>query len=246
MFLVPHGGVVRINQKFWYILSLVLIVLLAACGAGQSSHITQVQPITADSLNIAQHPTPTTSIAIPRQIATIVATPPTHTNPTGTTGAPPTTIPGSGIGPAPYGLPPALTAEEIQLTQQLFALINHDRAVRGLYAFVWNATLAGGARLHSWNMVHCGFSHTCPDGLDQCVRIANEGFAGFTDCGECIGLAGPSTPPWNNVYAVQESMINEGPTGCHFIHLTSTTLHRIGVGIYVSNGWVWFTEDMVS
>ena len=246
MFLVPHGGVVRINQKFWYILSLVLIVLLAACGAGQSSHITQVQPITADSLNIAQHPTPTTSIAIPRQIATIVATPPTHTNPTGTTGAPPTTIPGSGIGPAPYGLPPALTAEEIQLTQQLFALINHDRAVRGLYAFVWNATLAGGARLHSWNMVHCGFSHTCPDGLDQCVRIANEGFAGFTDCGECIGLAGPSTPPWNNVYAVQESMINEGVNGWHYIHLTSTTLHRIGVGIYVSNGWVWFTEDMVS
>ena len=246
MFLVPHGGVVRINQKFWYILSLVLIVLLAACGAGQSSHITQVQPITADSLNIAQHPTPTNSIAIPRQIATAIATPPTHTNPTGTTGAPPTTIPGSGIGPALYGPPPALTAEEIQLTQQLFALINHDRAVRGLYAFVWNATLAGGARLHSWNMVHCGFSHTCPDGLDQCVRIANEGFAGFTDCGENIGLAGPSTPPWDNVYSVQESMMNEGPGGWHFIHLTSTTLHRIGVGIYVSNGWVWFTEDMVS
>ncbi len=230
----------RINQKFWYILSLVLIVLLTACGVGQSSHLTQVQSITVDSLNIAQHPTPTTSIAIPRQIATIIATPPTHTNPIGTT------IPGSGIGPAPYGPPPALTAEETQLTQQLFALINHDRAVRGLYAFVWNATLAGGARLHSWNMVHCGFSHTCPDGLNQCVRIANEGFAGFTDCGENIGLAGPSTPLWNNVYAVQESMINEGVNGWHYIHLTSTTLHRIGVGIYVSNGWVWFTEDMVS
>jgi len=234
---------VRINQKFWFILSLILIVLLGACGASQSSHITQVQPITADSLNIAQHPTPTTSITIPRQIAT----PSTRTNPTGTTGAPPTTIPGSGIGPTPYGPPPPLTAEEIQLTQQLFALINHDRAVRGLYAFAWNTTLAGGARLHSWNMNHCGFSHTCPDGLNQCVRIANEGFAGFTDCGECIGLAGPSTPPWNNVYSVQESMINEGPTGWHYIHLTSKTLHRIGVGIYVdANGWVWFTEDMVS
>jgi uncharacterized protein YkwD len=234
---------VRINQKFWFILSLFLIVLLGACGASQSSHITQVQPITADSLNIAQHPTPTTSITIPRQIAT----PSTRTNPTGTTGAPPTTIPGSGIGPAPYGPPPPLTAEEIQLTQQLFALINHDRAVRGLYAFAWNTTLAGGARLHSWNMVHCGFSHTCPDGLNQCVRIANEGFAGYTDCGECIGLAGPSTPPWNHVYSVQESMMNEGPTGWHYIHLTSKTLHRIGVGIYVdANGWVWFTEDMVS
>jgi len=238
---------VRINQKFWYILSLLLIILLAACGSGQSSHIVQVQPITADSLNIAQHPTPTTSITIPKQIATIVTTPSKHTNPIGTTGVPPTTIPGSGNGSSPYGLPPPISSEEYQLTQQLFALINHDRSVRGLYPFVWNATLAGGARLHSWNMVHCGFSHTCPDGLDQCARIANEGFAGFTDCGENIGLAGPSTPPWNNVYAVQESMMNEGPGGWHFIHLTSTTLHRIGVGIYVdSNGWVWFTEDMVS
>jgi len=232
---------VRFNQKFWYIFFLVLIILLAACGAGQSNHVVQMQPITADSINIAQHPTPTTSITIPKQIATVVSTPSTHSNPVGTT------IPSSGLGPAPYGSPPPITSEEYQLTQQLFALINHDRAVRGLYPFVWNATLAGGARLHSWNMVHCGFSHTCPDGLNQCVRIANEGFAGFSDCGECIGLAGASTPPWSHVYAVQESMINEGPTGWHFIHLTSTTLHRVGVGLYVdSNGWVWFTEDMVS
>ncbi len=231
------------NQKFWYVISFVLIVLLAGCGAVQNNHITQVQSITADSLNVVQHPTPTTSISIPRQIATPTAI--THAYQP--TGAPPTTIPGSGIGPSPYGHPPAVTAEEYQLTQQLFALINHDRAVRGLYPFTWNATLAGGARLHSWNMFHCGFSHTCPDGLNQCVRIANEGFAGFTDCGENIGLAGPSSPPWNNVYAVQESMINEGSSGWHFIHLTSTTLHRIGVGIYVdANGWVWFTEDMVS
>jgi len=234
---------VRLNQRFWYVLGLVLIILLTACGAGQNNHLTQVQSINADSLNVVQHPTPTTSISIPRQIVTPAAI----TRTSQPTGAPPSTIPGPGTGSAPYGPPPALTAEELQLTQQLFALINHDRAVRGLYPFTWNITLARGARLHSWNMFHCGFSHTCPDGLTQCTRIANEGFAGFTDCGECIGLAGPSTPPWNNVYAVQESMINEGPTGWHYIHLTSTTLHRVGVGIYVDgNGWVWFTEDMVS
>ncbi len=228
-----------VKGKFWYLIGLILMALLTAC---QGSQVTPVEPITGDSLNIAQHPMPTASIAIPRQIAT-----PTAISRTSSSSNPPTIVPGTGIGPAPYGPPPPLTAEEIQLTQQLFQLINHDRAVRGLYPFTWNATLAGGARLHSWNMVHCGFSHTCPDGLNQCVRIANEGFAGFTDCGENIGLAGPSTPPWNNVYAVQESMMNEGPTGWHYIHLTSTTLHRIGVGIYVDpNGWVWFTEDMVS
>lgn len=140
-----------------------------------------------------------------------------------------------------------MTAEEIQLTQQLFALINSDRAARGLYPFTWNATLAGGARLHSWNMTHCGFSHTCPDGKDQCVRIANEGFAGYTDCGENIAEAGPYPTPWGGVYNIQESMMHEGANGWHFIHLTSTTLHRVGVGVFVdSNGWVWFTEDMVS
>ena len=219
-------------------MSFFLMVLLAGCGAGQNNHMEQVQSITADSLDLVQHPTPILAISIPRQVTRPKAT---------TSSSQPTTIPGSGTGAAPYRPPPAMTAEEYQLTQQLFALINHDRAVRGLYPFIWNPTLAGGARLHSWNMVHCGFSHTCPDGLNQCVRIANEGFAGFTDCGENIGLAGPSSPPWNNVYSVQESMMNEGPGGWHFIHLTSTTLHRIGVGIYVDvHGWVWFTEDMVS
>ncbi len=153
------------NRKFWYLMSLVLIVLLTACQAGRSSQVTPAQPLTSDSLNVEQHPTPTASISIPRQIATPV--PVTQV------------FPGPGIGPAPYGPPPPLTAEEIQLTQQLFALINRDRAVRGLYPFTWNATLAGGARLHSWNMFHCGFSHFCPDGESPGQRIANEGFGGI-------------------------------------------------------------------
>jgi uncharacterized protein YkwD len=231
------------NRKLWYLLSLLLMLMLSACGASgnTSSQVVTMQPLSADSINVVQNPTPTPAMTIQQQRA---PTPkPSQKIPPGT---PPAYIPGSGSGYAPYGQPPAMTSEETQLTQQLFALINHDRAVRGLYPFVWNSTLAGGARLHSWNMFHCGFSHTCPDGVDQCVRIAREGFS-FTDCGECIGLAGPSSPPWAHVYAVQESMMNEGPTGWHFIHLTSTTLHRIGVGMYVDpNGWVWFTEDMVS
>jgi len=150
-------------------------------------------------------------------------------------------------GPSPYGAPPAMTAQEQMLTQKLFALINSDRAQRGLYPFIWNPTLAGGARLHSWNMYHCGFSHTCPDGVPQCQRIANEGFAGYTDCGENIGYAGPFPTPWEGVYRIQESMANEPPTGWHRIHLFSTTLHRIGVGVYVDpDGYIWFTEDIVS
>jgi uncharacterized protein YkwD len=155
----------------------------------------------------------------------------------------PTTI----LGGSPYGSPLGATGEEVQLTQQLFALINSDRAARGLYAYQWNATLAGGARLHSWNMYHCGFSHTCPDGRSQCQRIADEGFAGYTDCGENIGYAGPYPTAAKGVYTIQESMANEPPTGWHRIHLFSTTLHRVGVGVYVdAGGYIWFTEDLVS
>ncbi len=232
------------GRKSWYLIGLLSIVLLSACGAQRSGQITPAQPLMSDELQIQQQPTPTPTLSIQAQVATPTPTPvpPTHAVPPGV----PTSIPSSGSGFAPYGPPPPMTAEEMQLTQQLFALINQNRASIGLYPFTWNVTLAGGARLHSWNMYHCGFSHTCPNGVDQCTRIAEEGFT-FTDCGENIGLAGPSSPPWANVYAVQESMWNEPPTGWHRIHLTSTTLHQIGMGVYVDpSGWVWFTEDMIS
>ena len=69
---------------------------------------------------------------------------------------------------------PSVIAEKLKLTQKLLILINADRTARGHYPFAWNATSAGGARLHAWNMVHWGFSHTCPDGRGPCQRIADE------------------------------------------------------------------------
>lgn len=224
------------SKKCWYLSGLLVMVLLASCTSNQSSQIPPTQPLTGDSsgLHVVQQSTPPPAKTIPQRRTTPTATP---------------TLPiaRTGMGAAPYGSPPPLTAEEIQLTQQLFALINHDRAVRGLSPFVWNSVLAGGARLHSWNMYHCGFSHTCPDGRTQNQRIADEGFAGYTNCGENIGLAGPYPTAWGGIYAIQESMINEPPTGWHRRQLTSTTLHKIGIGLYTDpRGWIWFTEDMVS
>ena len=225
------------NRRFRYLVYLlVCLSLFTACA--QTSQGTDSHTITSNSLSISADitqtptlaPSPTPGLSIVQQR---IAAP----TPTSSTGG----------GLAPYGQPPSITTLETQLTQKLFNQINQDRANRGLYAYTWNSMLASGARLHSWNMYHCGFSHTCPNGESQCTRIANEGFAGYSDCGECIGLAGPSSPPWKNVYAVQESMINEPPSGWHRIHLTSKTLHRVGVGIYIApNGWVWFTEDLVS
>lgn len=219
-------------------------LLLAACGAqdpGVKSNNKTTHTFARDTIE-EKRATPTSDLALQSQGKT-----PTPTPTSKPTQPPAGNIPSTGTGAAPYGPPPAVTSLEAQLTNQLFQQINSDRAARGLYPYTWNDTLAGGARLHSWNMFHCGFSHTCPDGRDQCQRIADEGFAGYTDCGENIGEAGPSTPAWTNVYNIHMSMVNEPPDGWHRIHLFSTTLHKIGIGIYVDpDGWVWFTEDMVS
>ncbi len=239
-------------RKSWLLVVLLgITILFSACGKQTAKQLAPSQPVLSNSLQVNTAPTPTPiEIAVKRQEMPPTPTPKPKPTPVPTTPPqqnPPTNIPNTGTGAAPYGPPPAMTAEEVQLTQQLFTLINSDRATRGLYAYTWNATLAGGARLHSWNMYHCGFSHTCPDGRSQCQRIADEGFAGYTDCGECIGWAGPFPTPYGGMHSVQESMVNEPPTGWHRIHLLSTTLNRVGVGIYVDpTGYMWFTEDLVS
>ncbi len=205
-------------------------------------------PLSIPSQKVTPVPTKATPVPTqaPRPITTSTSTPmPTSNCVTYSNEA--TLVPSAnGTLAAPYG-PAPVSSEAQQLAWQLFQLINSDRAACGLPPFAWNNTLAGGALLHSWNMYHCGFSHTCPDGSTPYQRIANEGFAGLSDCGESIGLAGPSNPPWSNVYSVQESMAHEPLGGWHRIHLYSTTLHRIGIGVYVdANGWIWFTEDMAA
>jgi uncharacterized protein YkwD len=248
-----------VKKIYWGLLCLFLVLLLEACSSGVTPQSLSSHTITSNSLSsgdFQQTPTPTPMppLSIPSQKATPTpaqhsATPAAQKSPSGcvtysqeTTQAP---ARNGGLA-APYG-PAPTSGEAQQLANQLFQLINSDRAACGLPAFAWNSTLASGARLHSWNMAHCGFSHTCPDGSTPYQRIANEGFAGASDCGENIGEAGPYPTPWGGTYNIQESMAHEPLGGWHRIHLFSTTLHRVGVGVYVdSGGSIWFTEDMAS
>ena len=246
----------------WLLLSLFVISLLTACGSAKvtTSYLSS-KSITSDSLSnsrLQQAPTPFATSNISLSIPSQKTTPaPTKVPRTSSAPAPvsncvvysyaTTQVPGwTGELAAPYG-PAPISSEAQQLTQQLFQLINQERADCGLPPFAWSSALASGALLHSWNMDHCGFSHYCPDGSAPCQRIANEGFAGLSDCGESIGLAGPYPTPWAGVYSVQVSMANEPLGGWHRMHLFSTTLHRIGIGMYVTSyGWIYFTEDMAS
>jgi uncharacterized protein YkwD len=152
---------------------------------------------------------------------------------------------------SPWGSPP-ITANSTAIEWYLFNQINHDRSIRGLYLYSWNSTLANGARLHSWNMAHCGFSHSCPDGDTAfgCMRITYE-FPNNNDCGEAIsstGSNGTLASEEAGIGSIQEGMVNEpdSPSSWHRIHLTSQTLHSVGVGVYVApDGTVYATEDMV-
>nr|BBH94990.1 hypothetical protein KTA_31890 [Thermogemmatispora argillosa] len=164
----------------------------------------------------------------------------------GPTAAPPvpTLAPG---GSGPYGTPPAETSQESQLRQQLFALINRDRASQGLPAYTLDGTLSAGARLHSWNMAHCGLSHACPGEAAPCDRVSAEGIT-WNVCGENVGYASASPDAWSGVQLIERSMLNEQPPNDgHRRNLLSSAFHRIGIGIYLdSQGYVWVTEDFTN
>ncbi|WP_376795022.1 CAP domain-containing protein [Thermogemmatispora sp.] len=156
----------------------------------------------------------------------------------------PTLAPG---GSGPYGAPPAETSQESQLRQQLLALINRDRASQGLPAYTLDGTLSAGARLHSWNMAHCGLSHACPGEAAPCDRVSAEGIT-WSVCGENVGYASASPDAWSGVQLIESSMLNEQPPNDgHRRNLLSSAFHRIGIGIYLdSRGYVWVTEDFTN
>lgn len=132
------------------------------------------------------------------------------------------------------------------LEQQMFTLINHDRAVRGLPVYTWNATLAAGARKHSQLMTSgCGLQHQCPGEPAPGTRITNEGVH-WTSWGENIGYYGGDGNYSNDIQQIEKMMINEGPSGYHYKNLMSTSFKQVGVGVSIdSKGYVWVTEDFV-
>src|SRR5438270_8068062 len=129
--LVCRRRFVLVAKRFQSLIGLLIIVLLTGCGSQKNVQNTQSQPLISDSVHIVQErrPTPTPQLSILTHVTTPTPTPtltPASTStstktPSNPPLSPPNNIPGSGSGPAPYGPPPPLTTEEVQLTQQLFA-----------------------------------------------------------------------------------------------------------------------------
>lgn len=226
----------------WTLLVVLLLVVLAGCGT--AAHQNQ------QAVSVA-NPTPTATPGAPN-IALQVPAQPTFTPTPQPTVIPPhpvSTRPPSGSGGSSgSGSPAPAPSGASQLEQQLFNLINQDRAAQGLYPYVLNGTLSAGARQHSVVMSSsCGMSHQCPGEPDPCTRVTNEGIS-WTSCGENIGNSSPNPTNWAAVQGIEQDMLNEQPPDDgHRRNLLSSSFHRVGVGIVIdAKGIVWITEDFAS
>ena len=227
----------------WYALAVLLLFSLAGCDIASGSQGQQA----TNSLS----PTATTTdgstleTVTPAPDASATATP----SPTATPRPKPTTRPTARPASTTQGggASSSLTSVEKQLQQQLYALINQDRANQGLYAYTLNSTMSGGALLHSEKMAVCGMSHQCPGEPDPCQRVSNEGIS-WTSCGENVGYSSPNPTDWSGVKKIEQSMLDEQPPDDgHRLNLLSSSYHRVGVGVYIdAKGVVWITEDFAS
>lgn len=227
----------------WHALALLLLLSLAGCemtGGSQGQRATSSPSPFAQKVDggVIEPAQPT---ADPTATATATATPTVAATPTAHPTARPTSPVQSG------GASLTMTELEKQLQQQLFALINQERADQGLFAYTLNNTMSNGALLHSTRMASCGLSHQCPGENSPCQRVSNEGIS-WTSCGENVGYSSPNPNAWGGVKNIEVSMLNEQPPDDgHRRNLLSTSFHRVGVGIYIdSSGLVWLTEDFVS
>lgn len=220
--------------RYWHLAGwLLLSFSLVACSSVNTSVTRSPSPtlaathvLSGQSLAIAPHATPAPSLT------------PDPTAPAGTRTPVPT--------PTSSALP-TLTSVESQLEQQLFNLINQDRAtLSGLGAYTLNSAMSAGALVHSWKMASCGLSHQCPGEADPCQRVTNEGIS-WTACGENVGYSSPSPTAAAAVQGIETDMLNEPAPAGHRHNLLSTSYHRLGLGIYIdSRGYVWITEDFAS
>jgi uncharacterized protein YkwD len=119
-----------------------------------------------------------------------------------------------------------------------FALVNAERARKGLRPLVWDPELTRMARLYSEKMASQHFfSHKAPDGQGLRERSRASGIVGFKRLGENLaynkGFADAA------VCAVVGWMRSEG----HRDHILDDEFTRSGIGIArSSDGRVYFTQ----
>ena len=103
----------------------------------------------------------------------------------------------------------------------VYARVNQERSIRGLYAYAPNETLANAARDHSLDMANRGyFAHNTPEGTTPGDRITT---AGYTWSAWAENIASGQASPAE----VMEAWMNSPP---HRANILGTSCCDIGVG----------------
>jgi uncharacterized protein YkwD len=135
-----------------------------------------------------------------------------------------------------------------KFTHLLFKIINKERKTHGVPALWFGVKLSVCAQRHSVAMSHAGYLfHNLS--LDSCVPHLTSG----------ENIAEISTPPAQAIVIANKMMMDEGPcrSACppgsaewnahgHYLNLMSTAFHRVGIGIAVSKGETWITEEFTN
>ena len=131
---------------------------------------------------------------------------------------------------------------------QLLGAINRDRTAHHVRLLTLDARQSQCSMQHSWHMMREGaISH---DQFPQDVCVP------YRLTGENVGAAGGR--PRYALLRLHHIMMSEGPCprrGCpngefyqhdHYTNLVNPAFRRVGIGIVVSNGRTWLTEDFTN
>lgn len=245
------------KERLCILSALAVCIFMVACGASSGSATMPGENVGRTAIptrqmgtEVAERPLATPT---PKKVAQPTPTPqptqaPTQTGANGGNGSGNTGGSNGGGNGGSGGSTPPVSSTDQQLAQQLFALVNQDRAANGLPAFAWEPALVVSASRHTQVMAGgCGLSHQCPGESSLGTRETNAG-VNWNACGENIGTGGPApsyNAQWSMASGLHRSMMNETPPNDgHRRNLLSSTFHRIGISIFVdAHSTLWLTED---
>jgi uncharacterized protein YkwD len=131
--------------------------------------------------------------------------------------------------------------------QQVFALINSERASKGLAALRWNTRLTSAAHAHNLRMASANtLSHQLSGEASFGARITAAGYS-WRAAGENIGM----TTDWSlsGILAVHRGMFAEvAPNDIHRRNILNTSYRDVGVDIVMDalHHKAWITEDFAA
>ncbi|WP_162005621.1 CAP domain-containing protein [Dictyobacter vulcani] len=245
----------RLQSSQWLLSAIFCMLLLAACG-GQSAptgatgngdtsnvvpsptpHTTSKTPTakkpTATPVNIAMKPKPTTAPIVVPTVA-----------PTTAPGVVPTPVPPTAA-PIVPAQPPVSGGNSVQsAAQAVFALINQERASKGLAPYIWSAQLVQSAHKHNLTMAAANqLSHQLPGEAYFGDRERQAG-VNWVAAAENIGVG--YGDPTNASVGLNQAMFGEQPPDDgHRRNILSTGCTMVGVDVLVdtAHSRIWLTED---